>query len=189
MGFVATSLDPEHSAGATVADHARRSLANYIDEALSKTLSNSQETYQSAIQDAIDREDQDADREDWKDGSTLALALIDTAQRTLIEADIGDSHVVLAEHTKRNKREQHKLNKLDPALRAHNFAKVKNEWNITRLSTPHDPEDPSERKRITDAGGEVKYDSTGTARIGKCTPALYCLYFQPHRRSILSNRY
>lgn len=113
------------------------------------------------------------DREDWKDGSTLAMALIDTSQNILVQADIGDSHVVLAEHTRRNKKEQNKLNKLDHTLRAHHLAKGKGEWSITRLSTPHDPDDPVEKKRIEDAGGKVNYD-TGTPRVGKCPPLL-CL--------------
>ncbi|UPX19717.1 Protein-serine/threonine phosphatase [Ascochyta rabiei] len=152
-------------AGANVAEHSRKTLADYIDAALSKTTSHSQETYKAAIQEALDQEDEHADRESWDDGSTLALALIDTAQKILVEADVGDSHVMLAERTRRNPNEQKKLNKLDNALRAHHLAKGKNEWSITRLSTPHDPDNPVEKKRIEDAGGEVKYD-TGTPRVG-----------------------
>ncbi|KAF9691252.1 hypothetical protein EKO04_010651 [Ascochyta lentis] len=133
-------------AGANVAEHSRKTLADYIDATLSKTTPHSQETYKAAIQEALDQEDKDADREGWDDGSTLALVLIDTAQKILVEADIGDSHVMLAEHTRRNKKDQNKLNKLDHTLRAHHLAKV-------------------EKKRIEDAGGEVKYD-TGTPRVG-----------------------
>ncbi|XPS80749.1 Protein-serine/threonine phosphatase [Ascochyta lentis] len=152
-------------AGANVAEHSRKTLADYIDATLSKTTPHSQETYKAAIQEALDQEDKDADREGWDDGSTLALVLIDTAQKILVEADIGDSHVMLAEHTRRNKKDQNKLNKLDHTLRAHHLAKGKNEWSITQLSTPHNPDNPVEKKRIEDAGGEVKYD-TGTPRVG-----------------------
>lgn len=119
------------SAGAIVADHLRRNLSNFIDEALSKTSTHSQETYKSAIQEALDREDVIIDHEDWKDGSTLALVLIDTSQKILVEADLGDSHMVFAEHTRRNKKEENKLNKLDHTLRAHHLANSKNEWTVT----------------------------------------------------------
>ena len=145
----------------------RNNLADFIDEALSKSSTQSQQTYKAAIQDALNRVDAIVDREDWKDGSTLALVLIDTAQRILVEADLGDSHMVFAEHTKRNKKEEDKLNKLDHTLRAHHLAKAKDEWSIQRLSVPHGPDDPTEKKRIEDAGGEVNYD-TGAARVGKC---------------------
>ncbi|KAJ4349321.1 hypothetical protein N0V95_004690 [Ascochyta clinopodiicola] len=151
-------------AGANVAEHLRETLADYIDAALSKTTSHSQEAYKIAIQEALDQVDKHADQEGWDDGSTLALALIDTSQKILVEADVGDSHVMLAEHTRRNQKEHNKLSKLDHTLRAHNLVKGKNEWSITRLSTPHDPDNPVEKKRIEDAGGEVNYD-TGTPRV------------------------
>ncbi|KAF1928248.1 phosphatase 2C family protein [Didymella exigua CBS 183.55] len=152
-------------AGATVSDHLRGNLANFIDEALSKSSPHSPETYKSAIQDALDREDEIIDRQNWKDGSTLALVLIDTQQNILVEADLGDSHMVLAEHTRRNKKEENKLKKLDHTLRAHHLVKGKNEWSNERLSVPHKPDDPIEKKRIEDAGGRVNYD-TGAARVG-----------------------
>jgi protein phosphatase 2C family protein 2/3 len=168
---LSADFDLRYSAGATVADHLRRNLAGFIDEALSKGSSHSEETYKRAIQDALDREDMVVDQQDWKDGSTLALVLIDTSQKILVEADLGDSHMVFAEHTRRNKKEENKLNKLDHTLRAHHLAKGKNEWSITRLSVPHNPNNPSEKKRVEDAGGEIKYD-TGTARVGMCISAL-----------------
>lgn len=143
-------------------------MADYIDESLSKASSHTEETYKSAIQDALDRADAIVDQEDWKDGSTLALVLIDMAQRIIVEADLGDSHVVLSLHTKRNKKDENKLNKLDHSLRAHHLAKGKNQWTLERLSEPHSPENPCEKKRIEDAGGEIKYD-TGAARVGKQT--------------------
>lgn len=74
--------------------------------------------------------------------------------------------MVFAENNRRNKKEENKLNKLDHTLRAHHLAKGKNEWSIRRLSVPHAPDDPSEKKRIEDAGGEIKYD-TGAARVGE----------------------
>lgn len=160
------SADPLCSAGATVSDHLRKNLANFIDDALSKSSSHSIETYKSAIQEALDREDEIADKQNWKDGSTLALVLIDVEQKLLVEADLGDSHMIFAEHVRRNKKDENKLNKLDHSLRAHHLAKGKNEWSIRRLSEPHNPDNPAEKKRIEDAGGEVKYD-TGTARVGK----------------------
>lgn len=155
-----------------MSDHLRENLANFIDEALSESSVHSPETYKSAIQDALDREDEIIDQQNWKDGSTLALVLIDVQQKILVEADLGDSHMVFAEHTRRNKKEETKLNKLDHTLRAHHLAKGKNEWRISRLSEPHNPDNPSEKKRIEDAGGEVKYD-TGAARVGKCTSTVH----------------
>jgi hypothetical protein len=146
----------------------RKNLASFIDDALSKSSSRSIETYKSAIQQALDREDEVADQENWKDGSTLALVLIDVQQKILVGADLGDSHIVFAERTRRNKKEENKLNKLDHSLRTHHLAKGKNEWSVRRLSVPHNPDDPAEKKRIEDAGGEVKYD-TGTARVGEST--------------------
>ena len=118
------------------------------------------------------------DQQNWKDGSTLALVLIDTSQKILIEADLGDSHMVFAEHVRRNKKEENKLNKLDHTLRANHLAKGKNEWSHTRLSEPHNPDNPKEKKRIEDAGGEVKYD-TGTARVGECSSEVIMLRVLP----------
>lgn len=144
---------------------------NYIDETLSQSSSTSPETYKAAIQAALDREDEDIDREDLAGGSTFVLALLDTAHKIIVCADLGDSHVVFAEHTRRNRKEDNKLNKLDHTLRAHNLAKGKDEWTVTRLSTIHDLDDPKEMKRIEDAGGEVNYE-TGIPRIGECTCAI-----------------
>jgi protein phosphatase 2C family protein 2/3 len=161
-------LNFDYSAGATVAEHAQSRLANHINETLSHTSSKTVETYTSAIQAALDEEDKCIDREDFTGGSTVALALIDTKQRILVDADLGDSHVVLAEHVKRNKKEMMKLNMLDPSLRLHHLGTKKNEWTVTRLSTPHDLDNPSEKRRIEAAGGEIKYD-TGVPRIGEYT--------------------
>jgi serine/threonine protein phosphatase PrpC len=72
--------------------------------------------------------------------------LIDTKQGLFIEADLGDSHVVFANHTAG----------VEPK---------KGSWSVKLLSKEHKPDDPEEKKRIEAAGGELNYTS-GIARVG-----------------------
>jgi serine/threonine protein phosphatase PrpC len=157
------------SAGATVADHVAANLIQHLDGELANATEFSVETYQAAIQAALVAEDEDISREDFTGGSTVALALVDTAQKLLVAANLGDSQVVFAKRLQRNKKEEAKLLKLDQSLRAHHVSKKKNQWEVTRLSVSHDPDSPDEKKRIEDSGGEVNYD-TGVPRVGAEAP-------------------
>ena len=67
----------------------------------------------------------------------------------LIEANLGDSYALFADC---------------PDEKDDNW-----EVEVEVLSRAHEPDDPSEKKRIENAGGEVTY-STGIARIGE----LFC---------------
>jgi len=79
------------------------------------------------------------------------LALIDTKQNLLVEADLGDSHVIFADHSEHTGSLEDK--------------KSKDDWDVKVLSKEHSPDVPEEKKRIEEAGGEVNF-STGIARVG-----------------------
>ena len=79
------------------------------------------------------------------------MVLIDTKQNLLVEADLGDSHVIFANHSDHSGSLEDK--------------KSKDDWDVEVLSKEHAPDAPEEKKRIEDAGGEVNF-STGIARIG-----------------------
>lgn len=83
-------------------------------------------------------------------GSTAAIGLLDTAKGLLVTADLGDSHIVLADGQ----------------------PEADQQWQISRLSALQKPDSEMERQRIIDAGGEVKYQY-GIARVGKLTLDLY----------------
>ncbi|KAJ5661218.1 uncharacterized protein N7484_000590 [Penicillium longicatenatum] len=76
-------------------------------------------------------------------GSTAAVCLVNLTQGELIVSNLGDSHVILAER--------------DP--------KTERPYHIRRLTEEHKPEEPRERRRIEEAGGEVAMRS-GIARLG-----------------------
>jgi serine/threonine protein phosphatase PrpC len=76
----------------------------------------------------------------------VALALIDTKQNLFVEADLGDSHIVFANHSS-------------------NPGAQPDDWDVRVLSKEHAPDDPEEKKRIEKAGGKVTF-TTGIARIG-----------------------
>ncbi|KAJ6141289.1 hypothetical protein N7470_010185 [Penicillium chermesinum] len=75
-------------------------------------------------------------------GSTAAICLINLTHGELIVANLGDSHVILAER--------------DPA--------TDRPFHIRRLTEAHKPELPGERQRIEEAGGSVTIRN-GTARV------------------------
>jgi serine/threonine protein phosphatase PrpC len=87
--------------------------------------------------------DKDISRDDLNGGATVALVLIDTKQNLLVAADLGDSHIVFGDHS------DHR-GSLDGA-------KSKDDWDLTVLSKEHAPDAPEEKKRIEEAGGEIKY--------------------------------
>jgi serine/threonine protein phosphatase PrpC len=95
--------------------------------------------------------DRDIGRDDLEGGATVALALIDTKQNLLVEADLGDSHVIFANHSDHSGSLEDK--------------KGKDDWDVKVLSKEHSPDAPEEKRRIEEAGGEVNY-STGIARVG-----------------------
>lgn len=113
--------------------------------------------YRQMIQRAIRAIDRDLDRLDLQGGSTVALALIDTKQGVLVGVDLGDSHVVLADH------------QYDSVIiGSDDDEDVSNNgegWKIEVLSVEHKPDNPEELKRIEEAGGEINH-VTGIPRIG-----------------------
>ena len=123
---------------------------NQIEQEMSTVLQNHLESnmsshqYQDALKNAL--KDQDAALLATgmsQQGSTATIALLDTASGLLVTADLGDSHIILAN---RQPDEQ-------PV------------WNVSRLSVLQTPSSTMERARIEDAGGEINY-TYGSARVG-----------------------
>jgi serine/threonine protein phosphatase PrpC len=108
-------------------------------------------SYEKAIQSSLTAEDEVLVDGKFPGGATVTLVLIDTKQNLLVEADLGDSHIVFADHS------EHSGTIGDTTST--------DDWNIKILSTEHLPDDPEERRRIEKAGGKVN-DTTGIARIG-----------------------
>lgn len=104
--------------------------------------------YKDAFREALASEDADLLHRDADGGSTVAIALIDTARAQLIGADLGDSHSVLIERS--------------DSLHASGSHK----WHATRLSQTHKPGEPRERERIEAANGMVNRD-LGDVRVGE----------------------
>jgi protein phosphatase 2C family protein 2/3 len=100
--------------------------------------------------------DRDISREDLDGGATVALVLIDTKQNLLVEADLGDSHIIFGNHS------DHR-GSLDGR-------KSRDDWDLKVLSKEHAPDAPEEKKRIEEAGGEINF-TTGTARVGAVSMA------------------
>jgi serine/threonine protein phosphatase PrpC len=112
--------------------------------------------YQSAIQTSLTTVDGEIARADLQGGATVALALIDTKQNLLVEADLGDSHIIFANHSEHSGSLEDK--------------KGKDDWDVKVLSKEHSPDAPEEKKRIEEAGGEINF-STGIARVGAVSMA------------------
>lgn len=137
--------------------HIHKNIIKHLEDHFSTTdKTPSAESYKQAIQRSLKAVDRDIGREDLDGGATVALALIDTKQNLLVEADLGDSHVIFADHSEHTGSLENN--------------KGQDEWNITVLSKEHAPDAPEEKKRIEEAGGEINY-STGTARIGAISMA------------------
>lgn len=119
------------------------------------------EEYKQTIQRVIKAVDRDLDRADLTGGSTVALALIDTKQGVLVEADLGDSHIVFAEH-------QFDSSVIIGGSDDGNGTAISEGpggWKVEVLSVEHAPDKPEERKRVEEAGGQINY-VTGIPRIG-----------------------
>ncbi len=114
------------------------------------------EEYRQGIQRALRGIDRDLGERELRGGSTVALALIDTRQGVLIAADLGDSHIVYADHG------------LDYAVGSEDGSAISESaegWRVEVVSVEHTPDNPEERKRVEDAGGQINY-VTGIPRIG-----------------------
>ncbi|KAI6816091.1 hypothetical protein KC340_g15789 [Hortaea werneckii] len=141
----------EHIAFFGVYDGHGGSLAvNQIEQEMSSVLESHLESdmgshqYQDALENAL--KDQDAALLATgmsHQGSTAAIVLLDTARGLIVSADLGDSHIVLA-----NKQPD------EPLV-----------WNVSRLSVLQNPSSTMERARIENVGGEINH-TYGTARIG-----------------------
>ncbi|RHZ71396.1 hypothetical protein CDV55_108095 [Aspergillus turcosus] len=129
-----------------VSDHASRNLHLL----LAKRPEFDQGDYEAAIRGALIDEDavlldtfNNLTTEPAVSGSTVALCFVNLTKGDLVVANLGDSHVILAE---RDNRTDH------PS-------------SIRRLSRSHKPDTPDEKARIEDAGGAVN-TRRGTARLG-----------------------
>lgn len=132
--------------------HIHKNLIKHLEDHFSSTeKSPCVESYKQAIQRSLKAVDRDIGRDDLEGGATVALVLVDTKQNLLVEADLGDSHVIFADHSEHSGSLDHK--------------KSKDDWDVKVLSKEHSPDAPEEKKRIEEAGGEVNY-STGIARVG-----------------------
>ncbi|KAF7159351.1 hypothetical protein CNMCM5623_004665 [Aspergillus felis] len=129
-----------------VSDHASRNLHLL----LARRPEFDQGDYEAAIRGALIDEDavlldtfNNLTTEPAVSGSTVALCFVNLTKGDLVVANLGDSHVILAE---RDNRTDH------PS-------------QIRRLSKSHKPDTPDEKARIEDAGGAVS-TRRGTARLG-----------------------
>ncbi|KAI6900013.1 hypothetical protein KC318_g8690 [Hortaea werneckii] len=128
--------------GSLAVNQIEEEMLSVLESHLESNMSSCQ--YQDALKNAL--KDQDAALLATgmsHQGSTAAVALLDTARGLLVSADLGDSHIVVA-----NKQPDEQL-----------------VWNVSRLSVLQSPSSTMERARIEDAGGEIHH-SYGTARIG-----------------------
>lgn len=155
MRCVCRKADNPNSGGTAAVSHIHKEYINHLESYLNPTSNgvpgpSDAESYQNAIQSALTNTDVDISAANFDGGATVALALIDTAQNILVTADLGDSHIVLATHSPHKGSIGQKEN-LD--------------WDVEVLSEEHIPDNPKEKKRIEDSGGEVTY-STGIPRIG-----------------------
>ncbi|KAI6803829.1 hypothetical protein KC361_g553 [Hortaea werneckii] len=131
-----------NSGGDLAVNQIEQELPSVLESHLESKMSSHQ--YQEALKNAL--QDQDAAllaTEMSHQGSTTAIALLDTARGLLVSADLGDSHVVLA-----NKQPDERL-----------------KWNVSRLSLPQNPSSTMEKARIEEAGGEINH-TYGSARVG-----------------------
>lgn len=128
------------SGGSEVAEHARQNLVSRIDRRLKIC-----DDYEQAISDALIEEDNAIRKTGMlQPGSTVALALVDIKRGTVIVADLGDSHVVLAEKG----------------------SEKKGDWKAKCLTEAQKPWSKGERERIHEAGGKLNR-IYGEQRLGK----------------------
>jgi serine/threonine protein phosphatase PrpC len=150
------------SGGTEAVNHVSQHLHTHLEQHFTSPKASTAAEYKHAIQCALRALDRDLDRDDLSGGSTVSLVLIDTKQSLLVEADLGDSHVFFADHEPQSPQSSHSP---ESPSRVDSGSSAPNGWNVEMLSVEHSPDNPTEKKRIEDAGGEVNYRS-GIARIG-----------------------
>ncbi|EAW17407.1 PP2C family serine/threonine-protein phosphatase [Aspergillus fischeri NRRL 181] len=123
--------------------HAKQHLHRLILESPDIQTGN----YEKAIEDAVQKEDNllldqfKAGNEVFgKSGSTFSVCLVDLTDGILVVGNLGDSHVLLAEHHP-------------------------NGWEMKRITKAHKPGSDAEKERIKEAGGVVNRE-LGSPRIG-----------------------
>lgn len=139
-----------------------QNFVTHLEQHFGKPKDSTPEAYQQAIQRALKAVDRDLDRADLSGGSTVALILVDTKQGILVQANLGDSHVVFANHRPQSPVSPVRTGSGDSSsVDGNNPSK----WDVEVLSVEHAPDNPTEKKRVEEAGGEINY-ATGIARIG-----------------------
>ncbi|KAL6706214.1 hypothetical protein ACN47E_005949 [Coniothyrium glycines] len=151
--------------GTETVNHASQNLVTHLEQSFAKPKDNTPDEYKLAIQRAVNAIDKDLDRANLSGGSTLALILVDTKQGFLIEADLGDSHVVFADHQPGSPAATAVTGSVDSDNDDAITSNDPTGWNVETLSVEHSPDRPDEKRRVEKAGGEVNYLS-GIARIG-----------------------
>ncbi|KAL4961611.1 PP2C family serine/threonine-protein phosphatase [Aspergillus stella-maris] len=132
--------------GEIVSKHAKTHIADLIFSSPSFKSGN----YEDAIQEAINKEDelllkefQQGENAYALAGSTASIALLDLKRGVLVVGNVGDSHIILAE-------------------RDSGSGHVR---GVDRLTTSHKPENPEEKERIEQAGGQI-HEQHAITRIG-----------------------
>lgn len=151
--------------GSETVNHASQSFVSHLEQHFIKPKDSTPEEYKVAIQRALNAVDRDLDRADLKGGCTVALILVDTRQGLLIEADLGDSHVVFADHQPGSPTATLRTNSVGSSNDDAITSSDPPGWTVENLAVEHSPDNPDERRRVEEAGGEINY-STGIARIG-----------------------
>ncbi|KAL4799291.1 phosphatase 2C-like domain-containing protein [Aspergillus venezuelensis] len=132
--------------GEIVSAHAKTHIADLICSSPSFKSG----AYEEAIQEAINKEDelllkefQQGENAYALAGSTASIALLDLKRGVLVVGNVGDSHIILAE-------------------RDSGSGEVR---GVDRLTTSHKPENPEEKQRIQQAGGQI-HQQHAITRIG-----------------------
>ncbi|CBY00283.1 hypothetical protein LEMA_P014130.1 [Plenodomus lingam JN3] len=147
--------------GSEAVNHVSQNFVTHLEQHFGKPKESTPEAYHLAIQRALKAVDRDLDRADLSGGSTVALVLIDTKQGILVQANLGDSHVVYADHLPESQSPTTGSGSSDSPI----DDDLPTGWSVETLSEEHAPDSPAEKKRIEEAGGEINY-GTGIARIG-----------------------
>ena len=112
---------------------------------------NSPDHFEDAVTTSLEALDRQLQKEGigYTEGSTVSLALVDLEAGTLATADLGDSHAFLGVQDEEG-----------------------GDIEVSKLSHAHKPSEPSEKKRIEDAGGTVEFIQ-GAHRVGMSKSTLF----------------